>query len=60
MLKSANGSFEDDPINYINLQLRYHFKMSRQDLSDLSDEEWAQHYAILNNIRQEEAKQRPF
>ena len=30
--------------------------MSKQELSELTDEEWADHIAILENIRTEEAK----
>jgi len=55
VLKAANGDFEANPVQYINLQLRYHFGISKTELEELSDEEWAEHFAILNNIRKEEA-----
>ena len=58
MLKAANGTFENNPVNYINLQLRYHFGVTKQELLEMTDEEWADHYAILENIRKEEAKQK--
>lgn len=61
MLNAARGEFEANPVKYINLQLRYHFGMSKEELDDLSDEDWAEHFAILENIRKEEAKRnQPF
>ena len=60
MLKNAKGSFDDDPIAYINCQLRYHLGISKDELTTMPDEEWARNYAILTDIRKEEAKQRPF
>ena len=60
MLKAADGDFDNNPVQYINLQLRYHFGLTKQELLEMSDEEWAEHYAILENIRKEEAKQKPF
>lgn len=61
MLANANGDFEANPVQYINLQLRYHFGMSKTELEELTDEEWAEHFAILANIRKEEAKtKQPF
>lgn len=34
----------------------YHLGLSRQDLTEMGDEEWAEQYAILQDIRKEEAK----
>ena len=56
MLRKADGKFEANPVKYIDLQLRYHFSMSKAELESLTDEDWAEHYAILSNIRKEEAK----
>jgi len=42
---------------YYNTLLRYHLHI--YDPEKLSDEEWAQQIAVLENIRKEEAKQRP-
>jgi hypothetical protein len=56
VLSDAKGEFEHNPVKYINLQLRYHFGITKTELEELTDEDWAEHYAILNNIRQEEAK----
>lgn len=41
---------------YIDTQLRYHLKIEPENLSD---EEWAERYAILQNIRAEESKKKP-
>ncbi|WP_160711284.1 hypothetical protein [Chitinophaga solisilvae] len=54
MLTSANGEFQSNFILYIDLQLRYHFGL---DPSQLDDDQWAQHWAILEDIRRNEAKQ---
>jgi diadenosine tetraphosphate (Ap4A) HIT family hydrolase len=56
VLSGAEGKIEHNPVLYINLQLRKHFHMTAKELEDLSDEEWAEHFAILQNIRQEELK----
>jgi len=56
VLDGADGSFEANPVLYINLQLRKHFGMTKQELESLSDNEWAVHYAILADIRKNEAK----
>lgn len=56
MLRAAEGDFDSNPVQYINLQLRYHFGCTRQELEEMTDEDWAEHFAILQNIRQEEAK----
>lgn len=45
---------------YINTQMRYHLHFSTEELRNMSDEEWANHFAMLQNIRKEEAKQKPF
>lgn len=58
MLKAATGEFESNPVLYINLQLRYHLGVTKDELHEMSDEEWAEHFAILGNIRKEEAKRR--
>ena len=61
MLNEASGDVNTNPVLYINLQLRYHLGMTRKELEKLTDEEWAEHYAILENIRKEEAKRnQPF
>ncbi|RYF85845.1 MAG: hypothetical protein EOO03_12675 [Chitinophagaceae bacterium] len=57
MLRDAEGDFDHNPVLYIDLQLRYHFGISKQELTEMDDETWAEHYKILQNIRQEEAKQ---
>jgi hypothetical protein len=36
--------------------LRKHFHLSADELEKLTDEEWALHFAILQDIRNEEAK----
>jgi hypothetical protein len=56
VLRYAKGEYGDNPVKYINLQLRYHLGISNQELEAMDDEDWAEHYAILTNIRQEEAK----
>ena len=56
MLSLANGNFESNPVLYINLQLRYYFNMSSQEIDDLTDDQWAEHYAVLENIRLQESK----
>ncbi|MBN8834567.1 MAG: hypothetical protein ABS68_00265 [Niastella sp. SCN 39-18] len=60
MLSAAKGDFEANPIQYINLQLRYHLGLTKQELNEMTDEEWAEHYAILENIRKAEAARKPF
>lgn len=34
--------------------------MSRDEIEEMTDEQWARAYAILENIRTEEAKRKPF
>jgi preprotein translocase subunit SecA len=58
VLKAADGTFDSNPVQYINLQLRYHLGCSKNELLEMTDEEWAEHYAILANIRKEESKQK--
>ena len=60
MLKADTGDFKNNPVLYINLQLRYHLGLTRDELNEMSDEDWAEHYAVLENIRKEEAKRKPF
>lgn len=39
----------------------YHLGYTKEQLNALTDKEWAEEYAILENIRNEEAKQnKPF
>jgi hypothetical protein len=38
----------------------YHLGYTKADIAEMTDEDWAENIAILNNIRKEEAKQRPF
>jgi hypothetical protein len=38
----------------------YHLGFSKQDIKEMTDEEWAENIAILENIRKEQAKQQPF
>ena len=40
--------------------MMYHFKTSRKEIAEMTDEEWAHQYAILTDIRKEEFKQKPF
>lgn len=60
MLKAAKGNFEENSVGYINNQLRYYLGFSTSDLMSMSDEEWAQHYAMLQDIRKQEAKANRF
>jgi len=34
--------------------------MSRAEVEEMTDEQWAKTYAILTDIRNQEAKQKPF
>jgi hypothetical protein len=34
--------------------------LTKDELTEMDDEEWTEHYAILENIRKEEAKRKPF
>jgi hypothetical protein len=56
VLNLSKGTFESNPVLYINLQLRYYLHMSSQEIHQLTDEEWAEHYVMLENIRVNEAK----
>lgn len=56
MLSSAQGDFDHNPVKYIDLQLRYHFGCTKQELEEMDDEDWAEHFAILQDIRKEQAK----
>jgi hypothetical protein len=38
----------------------YHLGLSKAEIESMDDETWAEHYAILENIRKEEAKRKPF
>ena len=38
----------------------YHLGLSTNELKEMDDETWAEHYAILENIRKEEATYKPF
>jgi hypothetical protein len=58
VLKSAKGDYTEHPVLYVNAQLRYHMGFSSQELKEMTDQEWAQQYAILAHIRTEEAKQK--
>jgi hypothetical protein len=40
--------------------LRYYSGFTRNELEAMTDAEWAKEYAILQNIRIEEAKRKPF
>ena len=51
-MTEALGSYEANPIGYIDNVLRYYLHM---DPTCLSDEEWAQSYAQLIDIRNKEA-----
>lgn len=59
MLDAATGDFNSNPVLYINSQLMYHLGLSPAYIRNMSDEEWAEQYAILRHIREQEAKQRP-
>jgi hypothetical protein len=56
VLKQATGTFESNPVLYINLQLRYYLHLTDQEIHQLTDEQWAEHYSMLENIRLQEAK----
>lgn len=60
MLKAASGRFDDNPVKYINVQLMYYLGLTPQYIDGLTDGDWAEHYAILENIRTEQAKRQPF
>lgn len=45
---------------YYNALLMYHLGMSKNDIEQMSDEEWFKWIAILADIRKQEAKQKPF
>jgi hypothetical protein len=51
-LTEADGSYEANPIAYIDTVLRYYLHI---DPRPLTDEEWAQAYAQLIDIRNKEA-----
>jgi hypothetical protein len=38
----------------------YHLGFSKKEIEDMDDATWADQHAILCNIRQEEAKRKPF
>jgi hypothetical protein len=38
--------------------MMYHLGLTKQHLAEMSDEEWAEQYAILQDIRIQEAKQK--
>jgi hypothetical protein len=58
VLSQAKGDLEHNPVLYINLQLRYYLKMSTAEIEELTDEQWAEHYTMLENIRQQEAQKK--
>jgi hypothetical protein len=53
---AAKGKPDDNSVLYISLQLRQHFHMTKEEVEGLSDEDWAEHYAILQHILTEQAK----
>jgi hypothetical protein len=53
-LSEAEGSPDTNSIAYIDTLLQYYLHIA--DPSVLSNEEWAMKWAILQHIRQEEAK----
>jgi len=57
VLAKADGDFSSNFVLYIDLQLRYFLGI---DPSSLDDDMWAQYWAMLENIRKNEAKQRIF
>lgn len=47
-------------MQYINTQLRYHLGFTTKELKEMDDAEWAEQFAILQHIREQESKQKPF
>lgn len=53
VIEAANGSFESNWIGYMDTVMQYYLCI---DPTQLSDEEWAEKYEQLKEIREKEAK----
>lgn len=51
-MSAAKGRIEDNPISYIDSMLQYYMHV---DPSTLTDEQWAEKFAQLTDIRERES-----